>query len=123
MPDSAETAAFIKDSFRSVWSLELLLLLKSDPLRTWLASELVEHLRGSELIVRQSIQQLVAGGLVLVQEDGGVRYGPASPDLESLVEKSASLYARRPDAVRRMIVLAANDQLAAFADAFRLRKD
>jgi DNA-binding IclR family transcriptional regulator len=123
MPDSAETIAFIRDSFRSVWSLELLLLLKADPGRGWSSTELVERLRGSDSVVRQSVDSLVAAGLVLIENDGKARYAPASTDLKSLVEKAEQLYAKRPDAVRRLIVLSANDQLTAFADAFRLRKD
>lgn len=123
MPDSTETIAFIKDSFRSVWSLELLLLLKSDPGRAWSSADLVDRLRGSDSVVRQSVESLVAGGLILVEDDGAARYAPASADLKSLVEKAEKLYAKKPDAVRRLIVLSSNDQLTAFADAFRLRKD
>jgi len=123
MPDNAETHAFIRDSFRSVWSLELLLLLESDPQRAWPHAELVERLRGSDLVVQQSVASLVAGGLVLAEADGAVRYAPASADLERLVIAAGDLYAKKPDAVRRLIVSASHGQLAAFADAFRLRKD
>lgn len=123
MPDSTETLAFIRDSFRSVWSLELLLLLKSDRSRSWAPDELVERLRGSESVVRQSLDSLVAGGLVLIDGEGAACYAPASADLQRLTDQAERLYAKRPDAVRRLIVLATNDQLTAFADAFRLRKD
>ena len=123
MPESAETIGFIRGCFRSVWSLELLLLLKSDPDREWAADELVGHLRSSEVIVRQSIESLVACGLLVIQENGAVRFLPASADLERLVVNSERLYGKKPDAVRRLIVLSSNDQLTAFADAFRLRKD
>ncbi|HWH22375.1 MAG TPA: hypothetical protein VNT25_03660 [Allosphingosinicella sp.] len=123
MPESAETEAFIRNSFRSVWTLELLLLLKSESERFWSQSELVERLRGSDLVVRQGIEALVAGGLILVEEGGSARYAPVSPDMRRLVDNAERIYAKKPDAVRRLIVLSANDQLAAFAEAFRLRKD
>ncbi len=122
MTDNSETLAFIRMSFRSVWSLELMLLLKCDPGRAWSNEALVERLRGSDSIVQQSVQGLVAGGLVLIDPDGA-RYAPASPDIERLADAASDLYARKPDAVRRTIVMAASDPLAAFADAFRLRKD
>ena len=122
MTDNAETLQFIKISFRSVWSLELMLLLKSDPDRGWSNDALVERLRASDSVVQQSIEALVAGGLVLT-DDNGVRYAPASPDLRRLADAAVELYARKPDAVRRAIVMAASDPLTAFADAFRLRKD
>jgi hypothetical protein len=41
-----------------------------------------------------------------------------------LVDQSRDLYARSPDAVRRLIVVGTSSGgIAAFADAFRLRKD
>lgn len=123
MPDNAETLGFIRNSFRSVWSLELMLLLKSDPKRAWPHSELVDRLRGSDSVVQQGVDSLVAGGLVVVDDEGRPRYQPASPDLERLANASAKLYSLKPDAVRRLIVLSSNDQLNAFADAFRLRRD
>ncbi len=59
-----------------------------------------------------------------VDAHGGAAYSPASPDLAELVEDAAALYARSPDAVRRLIVAGrAGGSIAAFADAFRFRKD
>jgi predicted transcriptional regulator len=116
-----EVSGFIRSSFRSVWSLELLLLLKREP-RTWSSEEIVAALRASALVVEQSLDSLAAAGLVLRDEAGRARYAPA-PSLAPLVEEADSLYARSPDGVRRMIVGRSSDGLAAFADAFRLRKD
>lgn len=123
MPDNPDLLSFIRASFRSVWSLELLLLLKSDPGRAWPKEELVDRLRGSDLIVSQGIESLVAGGLVVIEENDEVRYAPASDDIRRQADAAEQLYSRKPDAVRRLIVLAGDDQLTAFADAFRLRRD
>jgi len=123
MPDSTETLNFIKDSFRSVWSLELLCILKSDPSRAWPRDELVDRLRASDSVVEQSVEGLVAGGLVVVEEGGAARYAPASPDLDRLSDNAERLYARRPSTVRRLIVLSGSGSLTAFAEAFRLRGD
>lgn len=123
MPESAETLAFIRSSFRSVWSLELLCILKSEPQRSFSAPELVVRLRASDLVVRQSIDSLLAAGLILVDEGGLARYGPANQETDRLVGNAEKLYSRKPDAVRRLIVMAGDDPLSAFADAFRLRKD
>jgi hypothetical protein len=122
MVSSDEVGRFIRSSFRSVWSLELLLLLKRDP-RRWTHAELVSTLRASDLVVRQGLEALTAAGLVSVDEAGGAAYSPASEAIARLVDESESLYARSPDAVRRMIVSSSTSGLAAFADAFRLRKD
>jgi hypothetical protein len=122
MASDDEIANFIRSSFRSVWSLELLLLLKRDP-RLWPNSEIVAALRASEIIVAQSLDFLTAVGLVSVDETGGAAYRPVSEGSARLVEGAEALYARSPDAVRRLIVGAIPNPLAAFADAFRLRKE
>jgi len=123
MPSEEDISNFIQGTFRSVWALELLCFLRQDRSRSHSHEEMVAGLRGSDLVVTQSVHALTAAGLVLVEDGGAARYHPASADLESLVERSAALYARSPDAVRRMIVAAANPGLTAFADAFRLWKD
>jgi hypothetical protein len=123
MPSDQELESFIRSSFRSVWAIELMLHLKRGPRRDWTTGELVQALRASDLVVASGLQSLVAAGLALMQEDGRARYAPASPDIERLAEGTERLYAKKPDAVRRLIVAAATDGLAAFADAFRLRRD
>lgn len=123
MPTEQEVASFIRGSFRSVWSLELLSLLRSAPRRSWPHPEMVTALRGSDLVVRQSLDGLVAAGLVVVEEDGSASYRPVAADLDGLVAGSEELYGRRPDKVRRMIIGATSSGLTAFADSFKLRKD
>jgi hypothetical protein len=93
------------------------------PGRRWSPEELVAALRGSELIVTQGLASLTAAGLVVAHEDGSVHYQPASPGLDALVTATEAFYAKSPDAVRRMIVASASGGAAAFADAFKLRKE
>ena len=123
MPSEEHVSSFIRATFRSVWALELLCFLRQDRARSLSHEEMVAGLRGSDLVVTQSVDSLTAAGLVIVESDGSARYHPASADLDDLVERVAALYARSPDAVRRTIVAAANPAMTAFADAFRLRKD
>lgn len=112
---------FITASFRSVWALELLLVLKREP-RVWHPAELVTTMRASELVVSKALDSLLAGGLAAL-EAGGARYMPVNDEVAGYVERTEKLYAARPDAVRRAIVSAQAAGLTAFADAFRLRKD
>jgi hypothetical protein len=112
---------FITSSFRSVWALELLLVLKRDP-RLWPRPELVATMRASELVVSRALDTLVAAGLASVEGDGA-RYMPVNDEVSDLVERTEQLYAARPDSVRRAIVSASAGGVTAFADAFRLRKD
>lgn len=122
MASEDEVSNFIRSSFRSVWSLELLLLLKGDP-RLWRHAEIISTLRASDLIVSQGVEALAAAGLVVIDEAGNAVYRPASENAARLVEGTEALYARSPDAVRRLIVGAIANPLTAFADAFRLRKE
>ena len=123
MSNVGHVSDFIRAAFPSVWSLELLLLVRSQPDVAWKPGELVTQLRASEHVVDGSLRALVAGGLLTNEADGGVRYAPATRDIAALVDETAELYARRPDAVRRAIVFGASSAVQAFADAFKLRGD
>lgn len=122
MTSREQVSGFIRSSFRSVWSLEVLLLLKREP-RAWTGDEIVTALRASDLIVSQSISALGDAGLVVTDAAGCTEYRPSHGDSARLVEEAERLYAQSPDAVRRLILNASSSGLAAFADAFRLRKD
>ena len=118
---NAELSSFIASSFQSVWALELLLLLKRER-RKWSPEELITTLRASDLVLSQAIGALVRAGLITADQSG-VNYAPASETVAELVEQTENAYALKPDAVRRTIVMSSNSGIAAFADAFRLRKD
>jgi hypothetical protein len=120
MTSSEELSSFIASSFRSVWALELLLLLKNDQ-RTWTRDELVARLRASDLVVAQALDSLVAAGLASC-DDQGANYMPVSAAVADLVAQTEDLYSVKPDAVRRTIVTSVGSGIAAFAEAFRLRK-
>lgn len=123
MSAKQELSSFIRSTFPSVWSLELLCFLRRQRERAWSRGELVTALRGSDVVVAQSLDKLIAAGLIVIEADGQVRYRPLSEELDKLTEATGELYAKRPDAVRRMIVAPHSDGLATFADAFKLRKD
>jgi hypothetical protein len=123
MTDERELASFIRSTFRSVWTLELLLYLKERKDRSWSRGELVGGLRASDSIVSTGLDCLLAAGLIIVEDDGSARYRPASSDVENLALGAEALYAQRPDAMRRLIVDPGADGVTAFADAFRLRRD
>lgn len=120
---SPDIAAFLRDHFKSVWALELLLFLKDHADQAWTGDQLVTGLRTSPMVVAKSLASLFAGGLVIYDEQERVRYAPASDDLSRLVDVTHALYAKKPDAVRRAIVSATATGLSAFANSFRLRND
>ncbi|MGE5562359.1 MAG: hypothetical protein ACM3ZV_03530 [Bacillota bacterium] len=116
-----EILRFIASSFRSVWALELLLVLKSEQ-RSWSHEDLVTTMRASDLVVTRALDALEAAGLVS-NSDKGAQYLPVSGDVSALVDQAEALYAKRPDAVRRAIISTSAGDATAFANAFRLRKD
>ncbi len=123
MPAKQEVSSFIRSTFRSVWALELLCFLKMHRDRAWPQRELVVALRGSDLVVSQSVESLLAAGLVVVEPGDLVRYQPTSDAVDSLASAAEALYATRPDSVRRMIVAQASSGLSSFADAFKLWRE
>ena len=118
---SDDLLRFIGSSFRSVWALELILVLKRER-RVWARDELVSTMRASELVVSKAVDALVAAGLASV-EGHGVTYMPINDAVAACVDELEKLYAVRPDAVRRAIVSASATGATAFAEAFKLRRD
>jgi hypothetical protein len=123
MPSRKDIDSFIGSSFRSVWALELLRYLAENPDVYHTSESLIAALRASEAVVSQSVHNLTAAGLAVVDGEGRVAYIRGSNESSGLVEAAISLYARSPDKVRRLIVAQSAPGPIAFADAFRLRKD
>lgn len=118
-----DVLSFLRTSIRSVWTLELLLLLWRAQDRAWSAAELVRELRASDSIVFDGIAALQAAGLVVSEGTDGFRYKPASSVLDLLLQRLAQLYRERPMVVTRALFASPEQKLQTFADAFRLKKD
>ena len=118
-----ELQGFIASTFASVWTLEVLFHLRARRDAAFDRDTLVGELRASGLVIDQSLKRLSAAGLVLVDEVGRARFAPADARLDALSGEVEQFYAKSPDAVRRLIVAAANPGVAAFADAFKLKGD
>lgn len=123
---SDDALTLLRSSVRSVWALELLLLLRRDPERIWSAEALIRELRGSAVVVEEALSSLTAAGLVIdgggVGSGGGAYgYRPAAPLLDQWVQEIADAYAQRPSAVIRQIFSAPGSKVQIFADSFRFR--
>lgn len=123
MDSRGEVEEFVRATFRSVWALELLFMLRNNRQRLLTHREMVESLRASDFVVTQSLANLSTMGLVSRHEDGSARYCGAASEVDELVERTEQLYVKSPNAVRRIIASGTNPGLTAFADAFRIRKD
>lgn len=114
---------FIEGSIKSVWAVEVLLLLRRDPARAWRAEDVTRELRSSLLIVADALLSFKKLGLVGEDADRLYQYRPATPELDDLVNELAKAYAEAPVAVTEVIFAAPDRKLRLFADAFRLKKD
>jgi hypothetical protein len=118
-----EIVEFLRSSIRSVWNVELLLVLAADPTRTWTADELVLELRASDYIVQEGLRSLAAAGLVGATSPTTHGFMPASEELRRIVGEVERQYRERPQMVTRAIFSAPNETLRTFADAFRIKRD
>jgi Mn-dependent DtxR family transcriptional regulator len=94
---------FIRCHVRSVWDIELLLLLLRDPSRFWTPGELVHELRASAPLVTTSLMALIRAGCVMAEEWERYRYRAAGPELEAQVQAVREAYANFPVAVTQLI--------------------
>ncbi len=123
MPDQPNLESFIGNSFRSVWALEVLQYLAENPGSSFSAAELIAALRVSDAVVAQSVENLTAAGLAVVDNEGRIALHRGTEAEAQLVQAAIDLFRKSPDKVRRLIVAQASPGVAAFANAFRLRKD
>jgi len=117
----ADLVAFLQTTIKSVWALELLLLLRRRRGKHWSMEALVQEMRASTAIVAGGLTALSAAGLV-EESAAGFGYRPATAELDVMAERLEQTYAQYPFAVTRAILAAPDHKMQIFADAFRLTK-
>ncbi|HUZ66583.1 MAG TPA: hypothetical protein VMU56_02860 [Beijerinckiaceae bacterium] len=115
-----ELLDFIKGSIRSVWALELLLLMRNGKEQIWTRETSAKEQRSNPNLTMELLAGFEAAGLV-VRKNDGYSYAPASPLLDELCAELERIYHERPVAVINAIVSSRTDRLQIFADAFRFR--
>lgn len=121
LSDQAELASFVREHMRSVWAVELLLLLRRDPERCWRADALVAELRASANLVQDNLAAFERSGLAICNDAGEWCYAPANPVLDDLASRLEAAYRERPVSVINLI--ARPDPIQGLADAFKWRGD
>lgn len=112
---------FVSATIKSIWALELLLLMQRTAGRSWTADDLVRELRASTLVVGEALDGLKNAGLVAADDAHLFCYRPASEHLAAFVQGVQALYRAKPLSVINAIATAPNEKLRIFADAFRLK--
>ena len=123
MTSQSHLESFIGNSFRSVWALEVLQFLVDHPDSKFSPEELNAALRVSDAVVSQSVGNLSAAGLAVVDDDGRISLYKGTRTHREIVNEAIDLYRKSPDKVRRLIVAQSTPGVTAFADAFKLRGD
>jgi hypothetical protein len=113
---------FIAAHINSVEQLEVLLLLRRGQRQQWTADEVNREIRSSVAAVAMRLRDLTAHGLLTVNGEH-YQYGPKDPHLDPLIGRLADLYRERSVSVITLIYAPPVDELRAFSDAFKLRKD
>lgn len=114
---------FVARWFRSVWPLELLLILFQEPQTAWQVDALAREVRATPSVVVPGLAALEAAKFVAVDAGGGYRFQPPTPEAAEMARALIDLYNQKPRAVMRAIFSAPSDRIQTFADAFRLRKN
>jgi hypothetical protein len=109
-------------SIRSIWAIELLLVLRRDRNASWSPDELVRELRGSAGLVHEILEWFSAAGIAQSRSPTEFYFEPATPLIGRLCDELEQEYRRRPIAVMNAIVSAQPSNLRALADAFRFRE-
>jgi hypothetical protein len=120
MVDETILAAFIRNNFRTVCSLELLLLLHATPGRSWTSADLVRELRASTTLINQALAQFFERGLIL-EKSGTWQLAALDAGQQEILRELALLYRQRPIATISLFREA--DPIQGLADAFKVRRD
>jgi hypothetical protein len=120
MADEIILAAFIRNNFRTVCSLELLLLLHAAPERAWASADLVRELRASTTLIDQALAQFRGRGLIR-EKAGAWQLATLDAGQQDILRDLALLYRQRP--IATISLFRESDPIQGLADAFKLRRD
>lgn len=122
---SAEVRTFLADHIDSVLELELLLLLRANPQRSWTRAELAHELKIDAAWAAEQLDRLAARKMLdrSNEAEPRYRYAPATPAMDTTIAAVADTYASHRVTVIGLIFSKPTSTLRSFADAFRIRKE
>jgi len=115
-----ELPAFIRKHVRSVWALEVLLVLKRDGEALWSAEALAAEMRAPGALMRTLLEGFARTGLIATEPGPQYRYAPPPGVMAALCDALEAAYRQRPVAIINLIS-APEDRLQQLADAFRFK--
>ncbi|HKY29084.1 MAG TPA: hypothetical protein VJM12_14180 [Pyrinomonadaceae bacterium] len=120
---SQDLKTFLKEHIHSVFSLEVLLLLRREQSRSFTASEIANEL-GIENDVTPQLLELTSARLISTANGDGAkyRYAPVDKELESQVDHLAVAYAKQRVPILSLILAEHADRIRGFVEAYRLNR-
>ncbi len=119
---SEEVRQFIFEHLDSVELLDALLLIRSEPEKTWTAASVASHLRANPASIANRLLTLKKLDLVeeLTESEGGYRWRPTPSTLELVMKELALANKVRRHRVLELI-FSPMKRARKFADAFSVR--
>jgi hypothetical protein len=120
LPDDVHR--FINQHVASVEQLEVLLLARRSPGRSWSSEDMARELYSHPSSIARRFEALLAGGMLRETASGYFQYAPRSVELDATVALLEAMYRERRVAVISAIASRSVENVKAFSDAFRIRK-
>ena len=114
---------FLHQNIESVEQLEVLLLLWRMPERGWTSDEVATAIYSHPSSVVRRLAMLLGQGLLREREPGCFQYAPRTAHLHSAVTHLDQMYRERRVAVIALIASKPIENVRAFSDAFRIRRN
>lgn len=121
---SRELKTFLKEHIHSVFSLEVLLLLRRERIRSFTAPVVANEV-GIEIdVAQQQLSELTSANLIetMTGEVATYRYAPVDQTLASLVDQLAVAYAKQRVPILSLILAEHEDRTRCFIEAYRLNR-
>lgn len=120
---SDDVRDFLLSKIDSIELLNVLLLLHSDPDKTWTSEEITRELRSTPGSIELRLTDLYQRKVIVhVPELGNRhRFNPPDQSLRQVIDQLAEFYRLRPYTVIELIYSQPSRSLKAFGDAFNLK--
>lgn len=114
---------FVRERLPSIEQVEIVLLLRREPDRSWTAPEVSERTGTPPESTAMRLFLLASNGIVAFEGSGVPKYRyTADPEVDAMVGDLEGFYARNREVLFDLLGTPARDPLRSFADAFKLKK-
>jgi hypothetical protein len=115
---------FIRERLPSLEQIEIVLLLRREPSRSWSAPEVSEKLATPPESTAMRLFLLASNGVLAFEGSGVPRYRYAASDAttDALVAELLTAYDEKRDALFDVVGRPQSDPIRSFADAFKLKR-